>query len=193
MALLIEINGFGKWLKAKREAKDLSMQALAEKAENVCSPSYIAQLETNYYVGRKGTPMQPSEEIVEKLAVALGESVNDARQAANYPYLNETAKDLNETAEENTQFELSNVLYKYNRLPVKSKQFAIRHFEETVDFLLEAEGIIGEDIDIEDVEDSRGSEDLTKLPEKPGMLSDAEISRLGIKPIKVGKIKKEAR
>jgi transcriptional regulator with XRE-family HTH domain len=181
MALLIEINGFGKWLKEKREAKGLSMRALAEKAENVCSPSYIAQLETNYYVGRKGTPMQPSEEIVEKLAIALDESVNEARKAANYPY-------LNEATEENVKFELSDVLDKYNRLPIKSRQFANRHFRETIDFLLEIEGV-----KVQVDESAEIFESLPKTPDKPEMLSDEEISRLGIKPIKVGKLKKETR
>ena len=186
MALLIKIDGFGKWLKAKREAQILSMRALAEKAGNVCSPSYIAQLETNYYVGKRGNPMQPSEEIVEKLAIALGESVNEARKAANYPF-------IDETAEENIRFELLNVLHKYNRLSVKSRQFANRQFKETIDLLLEVEDIKVEDIRLEDVEDIEGFEDLTKPLERHEMLSDEEISRLGIKPIKVGKIKKETR
>ena len=178
MALLIEINGFGKWLKDKRETQGLTMRALSEKADSVCSPSYIAQLETNYYVGKKGIPMQPSEEIVEKLAIALGESVNEARRAANYPF-------IDEAAEESIKFELVNILHKYNRLSVKSKEFANRQFKETIDFLLQIEGIKVEDVPIEDVED------LAKLPGKPEMLSDEEISRLGIKPIKVGNIKKE--
>ncbi len=186
MAILIEIDGFGKWLKAKREEQGLSMRALAEKADNVCSASYIAQLETNYYVGKNGNPMQPSEEIVEKLAIALDEFVNEARKAANYPF-------IDETAEEKIRFELLKVLHKYNRLSVKSRKFANRQFKETVDFLLETEGIKVEDIHLEDVEDIKSFEDLTKLPEKPEMLSDEEISRLGIKPIRVGKIKKEAR
>ncbi len=186
MALLIEIDGFGKWLKAKREARGLSMRALVEKADNVCSPSYIAQLETNYYIGKRGNPMQPSEEIVKKLAIALGEFVNEARKAANYPF-------IDETAEENVRFELLNVLHKYNRLSVKSRKFANRQFKETIDFLLQIEGIKVEDIQIEDVERVEGFEDLTKPLEKPKMLSDEETSRLGIKPIKVGKIKKEAR
>lgn len=185
MALLVEINGFGKWLKAKREEQGLTMRALAEKAENICSPSYIAQLETNYYVGKKGTPMQPSEEIVEKLAIALGESINEARKAANYPYVDETAED-------NIRFELLNVLHKYGRLSGKSREFANRQFKETVDFLLQIEGIEVEDITPEDVESAEDIENLINSPGKPEMLSDEEINRLGIKPIKVGKIKKEA-
>ncbi|MBA3631770.1 MAG: helix-turn-helix transcriptional regulator [Acidobacteria bacterium] len=185
MALLIEIDSFGKWLKVKREAQGLSMRVLAEKADNVCSPSYIAQLETNYYVGKRGDPMQPSEEIVEKLAIALGESVNEARQAASYP-------SIDETAEENIRFELLSVLHKYNRLSVKARKFANRQLRETIDFLLAIEGVEVEDIPIEDVEE-KGFEDLTKPSEKSEMLSDEEISRLGIRPIKVGKIKKKAR
>lgn len=186
MAILIEIDNFGKWLKTKREAQGLSMRALAEKAGNVCSASYIAQLETNYYVGKSGTPMQPSEEIVEKLAIALDEFVNEARKAANYPF-------VDETVEENIRFELLNVLHKYNRLSVKSRKLANRQFKETIYFLLEVEGIKVEDIDFDDVEDTECFENLTKPQEKPEMLSDQEISRLGIKPIRVGKIKKEAR
>ena len=185
MSLLIEINGFGKWLKTKREAQGLSMRTLAEKANNVCSPSYIAQLETNYYIGKRGNPMQPSEEIVEKLAIALGESVSDARKAANYPF-------IDETAEENIRFELLKVLHKYNLLSLKSRQFINRQFKEITDFLLQIEGIEVKDISTEDVEQIQGFEDLKKSPGNPGMLSDEEINRLGIKPIKVGKIKKEA-
>jgi transcriptional regulator with XRE-family HTH domain len=186
MAILIEIDGFGKWLKAKREEQGLSMRALAEKADNVCSASYIAQLETNYYVGKNGNPMQPSEEIVEKLAIALDEFVNEARKAANYPL-------IDEKAEENIRFELLKVLHKHNRLSMKSRKFANRQFKDTINFLLEIEGIKVKDIHLEDVADLEGFEDLTKPPEKPEMLSDEQISRLGIKPIKVGKIKKEAR
>jgi len=59
--------------------------------------------------------------------------------------------------------------------------------------LLEVEGIKVEDIHLEDVEHIESFEELTKPPEKPEMLSDVEISRLGIKPLRVGKIKKEAR
>ena len=186
MELLTEIDGFGKWLKVKREAQGLSMRALAEKAGNVCSASYIAQLETNYYIGKRGNPMQPSEKIVEKLAIALDEFVNEARKAANYPF-------IDETAEENIRFELLKVLHKYNRLSAKSRKFANRQFKENIDFLLEVEGIKVEDIHLEDVEHIESFEELTKPPEKPEMLSDVEISRLGIKPLRVGKIKKEAR
>ena len=185
MGLLIEINGFGKWLKVKREAQGLSMRALAEKADNACSPSYIAQLETNYYIGKKGNPMQPSEEIVGKLAIALGESINEARKAANYPL-------IDETAEENIKHELLNVLHKYNHLSVKSRKLANRQIKETIDFLLQVEEIEVQDIPIKDVERAEGFEDLLKSPNKPEMLSDEEIDRLGIKPIRVGKIKKEA-
>jgi transcriptional regulator with XRE-family HTH domain len=186
MTLLKEINGFGKWLKVKREAQGLSMRALAEKADYVCSASYIAQLETNYYIGKRGNPMQPSEEIVEKLAVALDEFINEARKAANYPL-------IDERAEGNIRFELLKVLHKYNRLSAKSRKFANRQFKETIDFLIEVEGIKVEDVHLEDVEDIEGIADLTKPPKKPEMLSDEEISRLGIKSIRVGKIKIEAR
>ncbi len=185
MALLIEISGFGKWLKTKREAQNLSMRLLSEKAGNVCSPSYIAQLETNYYVSKKGNPMQPSEEIVEKLAIALGESVDEARKAANYPL-------RDETTEENTRFELSNFLHKYDRLSLKSRQLANRLLNETIDFLLQVESIKFDDIPIKDIEKVVGFEDLREPSEKPEMLTDDEIKRLGIKPLKVGKIKKEA-
>jgi transcriptional regulator with XRE-family HTH domain len=185
MTLLIKIDGFGKWLKAKREAQGLSMRALAEKADNVCSPSYIAQLETNYYVGKRGNPMQPSEEIVEKLAIALSESVNDARQAANYP-------PIDEAAEESIRYELLNVLHRYNRLSVKSRKLANRQIKETIDFLLQVEEIQVEDIPIKDAQRVEDLGDSIESPSKPEMLSDQEIDRLGIKPIRVGKIKKEA-
>lgn len=86
----IIINPFGQWIKAKREAKEWSVRRLANEAkkanggEDVCSPSFISQLENNSYTGKKGKPMQADEDIVDGLAKALGESINEARIVAGH-------------------------------------------------------------------------------------------------------------
>jgi hypothetical protein len=75
---------------------------------------------------------------------------------------------------------------------VKSRKLANRQLKEIIDFLLQIEDIQVEDIPIKDVEQIKHLEDLLKPNSQPEMLSDKEINRLGMKPIKVGKIKKEA-
>jgi hypothetical protein len=75
---------------------------------------------------------------------------------------------------------------------LKSRQLANRLLNETIDFLLQVEGIKFDDTPIKDIEKIAAFEDLRKPSKKPEMLTDDEIERLGIKPLKVGKIKKEA-
>lgn len=186
MAFTVQINPFGEWLKTQRELQGLSMQELAEKAENICSASYIAQIETDYYFGEKGNPMQPDEIIVEKLAVALNQSVNEARKIAGYAALSEQSKD-----EINSELQI--VLHKYNHLSAKSQQFAIRHFNGIIKFLLEMENIKVDDLKSVDFEQAqKDSDNLAGRVEKPEILPDEELKRRGIKPIKAAEVKKKA-
>lgn len=181
MAFTVQINPFGEWLKTRRELQGLSMQELAEKAENICSASYIAQIETDYYFGEKSNPMQPDESVVEKLAIALNQSVNEARKAAGYTALNEQSKD-----EINNELQIA--LHKYNHLSAKSRQFAIRHFNGIIKFLLEMENV-----EIDDFEQAqKDSGNLVRRAHKPEILPDEEIKRRGIKPIKAAEVKKKA-
>ena len=75
---------FGDWLKKQRRAKGLTQEGLAAAADNVCTGAYISNLERNADIGKDGTPNRPSEEIVEKLARALGVPPNEARLVAGY-------------------------------------------------------------------------------------------------------------
>jgi transcriptional regulator with XRE-family HTH domain len=182
MAFTVQINPFGEWLKTKREARGLSIQALAEKAGNVCSASYLAQIETDYYFGEKGSPMKPEEAVVEKLAKALDEPLDEARKAAGY-LPSETL------FEEDLNGELQNVLHKYKQLSIRSREFANRHFTEMLEFLLEFENTPAESYEPAAAEENfNASNDQT---EKPEILPEKEIKRRGIKPIKIGELKKK--
>lgn len=75
---------FGEWLRKTREAKNFTQEELAKAANNICTGAYISTLERGQDVGKKGKPVRPSEEIVEGLARALGESVSIARRLAGY-------------------------------------------------------------------------------------------------------------
>jgi transcriptional regulator with XRE-family HTH domain len=186
MAFTVQINPFGEWLKTKREERGLSLQALAEKAENICSASYMARIETDYYFGEKGNPMKPEEAIVEKLAVALNQSIEEARRAAGYlPF--------DRLSEEEIKGELLDALHKYKQLSAKSREFATRHFTELIEFLIEFENTRVDEFQSGNYEmTEESSSSLISQMEKPQILSEKEIKRLGIKPIKVGEIKKKA-
>lgn len=79
-----ELKTFGDWLRVTRKLKGLTQKELARKAEDVCTDAYISALERNADVGKRGQPTRPSEEIVEKLAYALGQPVALAREMAGY-------------------------------------------------------------------------------------------------------------
>jgi transcriptional regulator with XRE-family HTH domain len=186
MAFTVQINPFGEWLKTKREQQGLSLQALAEKAGNVCSASYLARIETDYYFGEKNNPMKPEEATVEKLAAALNQSIDEARKAAGYlPF--------EASVEEEINGELQNALRKYKQLSLKSREFAARHFTEMIEFLLEFESTPTDSY--ETAEATAAAEenfDASNVQtEKPEILPEKEIKRRGIKPIKVGELKKK--
>lgn len=77
------VMGFGAWLRSAREERGLSLRQLAERAHNVCTFGYIAQLERET-LGKKGQTYQPDLEIVDALAVALEKPMDEARLAAGY-------------------------------------------------------------------------------------------------------------
>lgn len=78
------VTPFGEWLRKAREAKGFTQEELAKAANNVCTGAYISSLERGQDVGKKGKPTRPSEEIVDALATALGESLATARRLAGY-------------------------------------------------------------------------------------------------------------
>lgn len=83
---LISCMTFGSELKKKRTEKRFSLRELARRTNDVCTYSYIAQLEGERG-GKKGT-YSPDVEIVEALAKALDWDINEARLAAGYAPVN---------------------------------------------------------------------------------------------------------
>ena len=124
------VNPFGEWLRAKRQARGWSLRELANRAGDVCSPQYISQLEKNAYPGKDGEPMQAGEIIVERLAAALGEPVNEARALANYPRIDPDGDDVGK---------FQDALFNFQKLSSPAQTLLKKHFRETIEFLLEFE------------------------------------------------------
>ena len=74
---------FGAWLRQVRRSRDLTLEELASRSG--VSTSYLSELERNYRAKRTGTPMQPSTDVVDALADALGVSREEARTKAYLP------------------------------------------------------------------------------------------------------------
>lgn len=83
---------FGKWLSARREAAHLTQQQLAERCG--ISAVYVSALERDEPNARDGSPRRPRPDKVERLAKALGVSVDEARLAAGYAALQDASSKL---------------------------------------------------------------------------------------------------
>ena len=114
---------FGKWIKDKRKARGWSQEKLAEMANYICTGGYISSLEREADIGKSGRPTQPSIEVVDALATALGEPIPDARLVAGYA---PTSQPAIEDALANA------LLYKYDQLPEEDKD-KIRPLLEMLD------------------------------------------------------------
>lgn len=75
-------DSFGKKLQKWREDARINQSELARRVG--VSPNYISNLERDYSPTAKGGKPQPSVEVVDKIAKALGINVNEARLAAGY-------------------------------------------------------------------------------------------------------------
>lgn len=73
---------FAGWLFDKRRAADLTQEELAEASG--CTKGYVSQLERATDNTRTGKPARPSEDLVTKMAKALGVTLDDALLAAGY-------------------------------------------------------------------------------------------------------------
>jgi transcriptional regulator with XRE-family HTH domain len=73
---------FGAWLRETRRKARMTLEELAEKAD--CSKNYLSVLERNAPHHKTGALPQPSRKIVTAIALALGEPISDALQAAGY-------------------------------------------------------------------------------------------------------------
>ena len=168
------VNEFGLWVKKKRKELRLSQRELADKTGNVCTHAYISQLETNAYFGKKGNPMQPSEEISDAVADALGESRNEARKLAGLPMLDEEMR-IDETVKE-----FSYSIAKYKQLSVEAKELAKRHISEIIDFLGDAQSFAEATFEVEEFIESDFAEieDELAADSPPEQLSEEELKDL---------------
>jgi transcriptional regulator with XRE-family HTH domain len=82
MLAYVHFMTFGEWLKAKRAELRFSGGDL-ERRSGV-SRQYISNLERGTVQEKSRNPIQPSVEIVEKLAKALDADIDEARLAAGY-------------------------------------------------------------------------------------------------------------
>lgn len=82
--LFVHAMSFGDWLREKINERQLSNAALARRAG--VSPTYIGNLVRDYSQNTKSGKVRPSEEVVERIAKALGVDVDvdAARLAAGY-------------------------------------------------------------------------------------------------------------
>lgn len=127
-----QTRGFGSWLKGKRKEKGLTQDQLILRAGNVCTKSYLSMLENNRRT-KKGELVQPSEEIVDAFAEALGESVNEARALTYYPPLE------SEISRDEVADEFSYPLARFRRLSDRGQKLVKRHVTEIVDFVFDSE------------------------------------------------------
>lgn len=106
---------FSQWLSAARKESGMTQPELAAKAKT--SKQYISNLERNSPHPVTGAPPQPSVEIVDNLAKALGVPLSEARLAAGYaPPENEMdSKELQES-------EIAALFYEYNELSEGDKK-----------------------------------------------------------------------
>lgn len=80
--IVVKTMSFGKWLSAKRREAGLTQGQLARKAG--ISTSYVSTLERQQPHSITDAPPQPAIDVVESLAKALNENLDDARLAAGY-------------------------------------------------------------------------------------------------------------
>lgn len=73
---------FGKWLKDARKLAGLTQDQLAKRAG--CTHAYISALEREVVESKSNRPIQPSLEIVDAIARALGAPSPVARRIAGY-------------------------------------------------------------------------------------------------------------
>lgn len=73
---------FGEWLTARRTARSLTQQQLAEAAG--CTRAYVSSLERGVIEAKSGRPIQPSREMVTAFANALRAPIAEALEAAGW-------------------------------------------------------------------------------------------------------------
>ncbi len=78
----MDMKRFGRLIYENRKLKDMTQEALAQKAG--CSKNYISMLERAAPHSQGGGAVQPSEELVDSLAITLGIPLDEARLLAGY-------------------------------------------------------------------------------------------------------------
>lgn len=80
---------FGEWLRERLNGRGMNNADLARLTE--LSPTYIGHLVRDFSPNTKSGRVRPSEETVDSIAKALGVPVDEARLAAGYAAVHETA------------------------------------------------------------------------------------------------------
>jgi transcriptional regulator with XRE-family HTH domain len=83
---------FGKWLLERRREKGLTQGELARRAN--ISTSYVSTLERSEPHSITNTSPQPTAEVVESIAKALGVETDEARLAAGYAARNGSSTNI---------------------------------------------------------------------------------------------------
>lgn len=87
-------NPLGQWVRSNREERRWSLRRLADEMHNVCDASYISQLETDKYRGKKNKPMRPGDVIIEAFAKVFDTPLNYVRKLADYAPVDEDNETL---------------------------------------------------------------------------------------------------
>lgn len=111
---------FGEWLRIKVNASRMSNAEFARRTG--VSATYVGNLLRDYSPNmRSARAPRPSEPVIERMAIALGVPLNEARQAAGYSTLGGDDED--------------GLFAGFNDLPADRKQLARRQIRAIIDSL----------------------------------------------------------
>ncbi len=113
------MNNFGKWLQEARLERDFTQEQVATAVGY--SSGYVSTLERSVVVSKKGVPVRPDIDFVDKVAKFLGRPIAEARLAAGY------APDDKTPGKQDVQ--TLRVIEYYESLPPDRQNDAIRFLE----------------------------------------------------------------
>ena len=145
--LLIMGQTFGQWLTAALSRSGLKQAELVERTK--LSKSYISTLVNDSQNSTTGRRIRPDEAVVEKIARALGASVEEARLAAGYAPRKSNA----DTQEALLQSRFGLMMKKYEKLK-KADRPLIEALLETVEQKIDERLPPGTELDVDALVDS---------------------------------------
>lgn len=121
--LFVDVMSFGDWLRQKIKDKNLSNAEVARRA-NV-SPTYIGNLVRDFAPNTKSGKGRPSEEVLADIVKAVSGNLNEARLAAGYAPLGESA----------IPEELAGLFHGAEDWSPKKREAIIKKIQDEVNFL----------------------------------------------------------